>query len=66
VFLHDPRLSIENFRIRTVKAVRQPSASKDTFYWPDMERFEICQLLDILGLPETKQSYTIPEEFSLV
>ena len=37
VFLHDPRLHIESFRLRTVKNVRQSGVLKDTFYWPDME-----------------------------
>lgn len=37
VFLHDPRLQVESFRLRTVKNVRQAGTVKDTFYWPDME-----------------------------
>ena len=47
VFLHDPRLQIDTFRLRTVKNVRQSGALKDSFYWPDMEvqfqlRFMTC------------------------
>ena len=38
VFLHDPRLTIGSFKIRTTKTPRVGGQPKDTFYWPDMDK----------------------------
>ena len=67
MFLHDPLIKIENVHLRPCRPNgKQTTVSliKDTFYWPDMERKDICQQIDpYTRLPDPNQCYVIPYEF---
>lgn len=64
-FIHDTALSSSHFQARPLKsAAMKPAAVKDTFYWPDMNKFEVRRSVDSSGLPNSNQSYSIPSDFA--
>ena len=70
VFLHDTRLGC-HFNTNSIRSVpfifkAKGKGTKDTFYWPDMDRETVqsCYELDT-GLPTCDQNYTIPASFSI-